>query len=79
MAETTYALPVSRESPHIGPWVTSVWLSVGSGQLPPLNKGRIVHLTDGPEDELEERFEPMAESPWLPEFVEIYLGDDLGV
>lgn len=45
----------------------------------PLNRWRIVHLTDGPESELEDRFRQMAESPWLPEFVEIYLRDDLRV
>lgn len=53
--------------------------SVGGDDERPLNEWRIVHLTDGPEDELEEPFVQMAESPWLPEFVEIYLRDDLGL
>lgn len=53
--------------------------SVGGEDERPLNEWRVVHLTDGPEDELEERFEQKAESPWLPEFVEIYIRDDLGV
>lgn len=42
----------------------------------PINRWRIVHLTDGTDPELIKRFEQMAKDPWLPEFVEIYLRDD---
>jgi hypothetical protein len=53
--------------------------SVGGEEGRPLNRWRIVHLTDGPGPRLPERFARMAEDPWLPEFVEIHLRDDLGV
>lgn len=53
--------------------------SVGGEPGRPLNRWRIVHLTEEPDPRLLERFERMAEDPWLPEFVEVYLRDDLGV
>lgn len=45
----------------------------------PLNRWRIVHLTDDPKPALRDRFDRMDENPWLPEYVEIYLRDDLNV
>lgn len=53
--------------------------SVGGHEARPLNRWRIVHLTDGPDGGVLDRLEGLAENPWLPEFVEIYLRDDLGV
>lgn len=53
--------------------------SVGGEPGRPLNRWRIVHLTEEPDPRLPERFRRMAEDPWLPEFVEIHLRDDLGV
>ncbi|WP_371618186.1 hypothetical protein [Streptomyces sp. NBC_00454] len=45
----------------------------------PLNTWRIVLLTDGPDDRLVKVFERMAADPWLPEFVELYVQDVLGI
>ncbi|MCP3804995.1 hypothetical protein NLX83_37585 [Allokutzneria sp. A3M-2-11 16] len=44
----------------------------------PVNLWRIVHLTSAPDERLTEVFGRIAESPWLPEFVEIYIRDVLG-
>ncbi len=53
--------------------------SVGGDELQPLNKWRIVHLTDRPEHRLVERFTRMANDVWLPEFIEIYIRSDLNI
>lgn len=53
--------------------------SVGGDEEQPLNRWRIVHLTDGTDSRLKERFKQMARDPWLPEFVEIYIRHDLGI
>jgi hypothetical protein len=45
----------------------------------PINLWRIVHITDGPDARLIEVFERLAGSPWLPEFVELYISRDLGI
>ncbi|WP_309112823.1 hypothetical protein [Saccharothrix sp.] len=51
----------------------------GGTQDQPLNLWRIVHLTDAVDTGLLRVFDRMAENPWLPEFVEIYVRDVLGV
>ena len=53
--------------------------SVGGDESQPLNKWRIVHLTDRPEPRLVERFTLMANDVWLPEFIEIYIRSDLNI
>jgi len=53
--------------------------SVGGTELRPLNRWRIVHLTDAVDERLIERFERMAASPWLAEHTEIYIRDNLGI
>ena len=53
--------------------------SVGGDKSRPLNRWRIVHLTDGPEHRLGERFTLMANDVWLPEFIDIYIRNDLGI
>ncbi len=53
--------------------------SVGGDELRPLNKWRIVHLTDRPEHRLVEQFTRMANDMWLPEFIEIYIRGDLNI
>lgn len=53
--------------------------SVGGDEFRPLNKWRIVHLTDMPEQKLVERFTLMANDVWLPEFIEIYIRNDLNI
>jgi hypothetical protein len=53
--------------------------SVGGEESQPLNRWRIVHLTDGPEHRLVERFTLMANDVWLPEFIEIYIRSDLKI
>jgi len=53
--------------------------SVGGDESRPLNKWRIVHLTDRPEHKLVERFTRMANDVWLPEFIEIYIRSDLNI
>jgi len=51
--------------------------SVGGSETEPLNRWRIVHLTQGVDDRLLERFSAMAQEVWLPEYVEIYIRGDL--
>jgi hypothetical protein len=53
--------------------------SVGGDETQPLNVWRIAHLTAQPDDRLIERFTRIAEDPWLPEFVEIYIRNDLNL
>ncbi len=53
--------------------------SVGGTELQPLNRWRIVHLTDAPDERLIEGFDHMAASPWLAEHTEIYIRDNLGI
>lgn len=53
--------------------------SVGGDESRPLNRWRIVHLTDRPEPQLAERFTRMANDVWLPEFIEIYIRNDLNI
>ncbi len=53
--------------------------SVGGDESRPLNRWRIVHLTDRPEHRLVERFTLMANDVWLPEFIEIYIRGDLNI
>jgi hypothetical protein len=53
--------------------------SVDGDESRPLNRWRIVHLTDRPEDRLDERFTLMANDVWLPEFIEIYIRSDLNI
>ena len=52
--------------------------SVDGGEYRPLNRWRIVYLTDRPEQRLIERF-TLANDVWLREFVEIYIRRDLGI
>jgi hypothetical protein len=52
---------------------------VGGTEETPLNIRRIVHLTDGQDQRLVELFSTIWESPWLPEFVEIYVRRDLHI
>ena len=53
--------------------------SGGGDESRPLNKWRIVHLTDRPEQRLIELFARMANDVWLPEFIEIYIRSDLNI
>jgi len=53
--------------------------SVGGNESRPLNRWRIVHLTDRLEYGLVERFTVMANDVWLPEFIEIYIRNDLNI
>lgn len=53
--------------------------SVGGEPERPLSQWRVVHLTEGPDSRLEECFARIAENPWLPEFVEVYIRHDLGI
>ncbi len=53
--------------------------SVGGDETRPLNKWRIVHLTDTPEHSLVERFTLIANEAWLPEFIEVYIRRDLNI
>lgn len=52
---------------------------VGGTEEMPMNIWRIVHLTDGQDQRLVELFSTIWESPWLPEFVEIYVRHDLHI
>jgi len=53
--------------------------SVGGDESQPLNRWRIVHFTDKPEHRLVERFTLIANDVWLPEFIEIYIQNDLNI
>jgi hypothetical protein len=53
--------------------------SVGGTESQPLNRWRIVHLTDARDERLMAVFERMAASPWLAEHTEIYIRDNLGI
>ena len=53
--------------------------SVDSDESRPLNRWRIVHLTDRPERKLIERFTRMSRDVWLPEFIEIYIRSNLNI
>lgn len=53
--------------------------SVGGTETEPLNLWRIVFLTPAPDERLTAVFTGIASSPWLPEFLEIYIRDVLGV
>jgi hypothetical protein len=53
--------------------------SVGGAESRPLNRWRIVHLTERVDDRILARFSEMAGQPWLPEFIEIYIRRDLGM
>ena len=53
--------------------------SVGGDESRPVNRWRIVHLTDRPKYRLGERFTLMANDVWLPEFIEIYIRSDLNI
>ena len=52
--------------------------SVDGAEFRPLNRWRIVYLTDRPEQKLIERF-ALATDVWLREFVEIYIRRDLKI
>ncbi|MCJ0869283.1 hypothetical protein [Streptomyces sp. AP-93] len=45
----------------------------------PLNTWRIVLLTDEPDERVVRVFDRMATDPWLPEFLELYVRDVLGI
>ncbi len=53
--------------------------SVDGDESQPLNRWRIAHLTDRLEHRLTERFTLMANDAWLPEFIEIYIRNDLDI
>lgn len=53
--------------------------AVGGSEQAPLNLWRIVHLTEQLDQQLIEQFARMWQSPWLPEFVEIYIRHDLHI
>ncbi len=53
--------------------------SVDGDESRPLNRWRIVHLTEKPEHRLVERVTRMANDVWLPEFIEIYIRSDLNI
>jgi hypothetical protein len=53
--------------------------SVGGTEVHPLNRWRIVHLTDAPDQRLMAVFQHMATSPWLAGHTEIYIRDNLGI
>ena len=52
--------------------------SAGGDELRPVNRWRIVYLTDRPEQKLLQRF-THAQDVWLREFVEIYIRRDLRI
>lgn len=53
--------------------------AVGGSESQPLNRRRIVHLTQGADDQLTAVFEHMAASPWLAGHTEIYIRGNLGI
>jgi len=53
--------------------------SVGGDELQPLNRWRIALLTDKPEPKLAERFALISGDVYLPEFIEIYIRNELNI
>lgn len=53
--------------------------SVEGAENQPLSRWRIAHLTNALDPPLADLFAAMERNPWLPEFVEIYIRDDLGI
>jgi hypothetical protein len=53
--------------------------AVGGAETRPLNLWRAVHLTDGRDERLVERFAQIGSAPGLPEFIELYIGRDLQI
>jgi hypothetical protein len=53
--------------------------AVSGTEQEPLNRWRIVHLTDARDERLIAVFERMTASPWLAEHTEIYIRDTLGI
>jgi len=53
--------------------------SVGGDESRPLNKWRIVHITDGLDNSMVERFILMANDVQLPEFIEFYIRNVLKI
>jgi hypothetical protein len=53
--------------------------SVDGTEERPLNRWRVVHLTTAPDPRLHTTFARIDANPWLPEYVEIYVRDVLGV
>ena len=53
--------------------------SVSGDESQPLNRWRIVHLTERPENRLVELFTLMGNDVWLPEFIEIYIQSELNI
>ena len=52
--------------------------SAGGAESRPLNRWRIVYLTERPKQELIDRFN-LAEEAWLREFFEVYIRRDLRI
>jgi hypothetical protein len=53
--------------------------AVGGTETHPLNLWRAVHLTDGRDERLVERFAQIGSAPGLPEFIELYIRRDLQI
>ena len=53
--------------------------SAGGQPGRPVSRWRIVHLTRQPDPALSQVFTRLAASPWLPEYVEIYIREDLHI
>jgi hypothetical protein len=53
--------------------------SVDGDESQPLNRWRIVHVTERPENRLVELFTLMGNDVWLPEFIEIYILSELNI
>jgi len=64
---------------NVGQPIFHVQHGVTGEEEKPLNTWKIVHLTSEDEQELRERFQQMNNAKWLPEYIEIYIRDILGV
>jgi hypothetical protein len=52
--------------------------SVGGDEAQPLSMWRTVHITNAPDEQIIQAFVEFSRSPWLDEFVETYIKNDLG-
>ena len=66
---------------HAGPRQALFHVEHSAGGKPdrPVSRWRIVHLTTQPDPALSQVFTHLAASAWLPEYVEIYIRDDLRI
>ncbi len=70
-----------EERLHADPRQALFYVEHSAGGHPgqPVSRWRVVHLTRQPDPALSQVFTRLAAGPWLPEYVEIYIREDLHI